>query len=454
MPWWTVLPFGLLLAAIAILPLIPALAQRWERPTWQLPACLLLGLAGALPAVAYGHGLAVGQSVIEYGQFIVLLTGLFVVSGGIALTGDLAGTPKVNTIMLGVGAVLASFIGTTGAAMLLIRPLLRSNGHRQRRAHLVIFAIFIVANTGGLLTPLGDPPLFLGFLRGVPFGWTLRLWPEWLLVNGLLLLTFYCLDRAFLRQEDPSKDIIEPLRIVGWAQLIWFGLIIVAVAVVPSIEVGGAGWWSYVPWRELVIATAAVASWLTAPRRVRFAVNDFDWRPMAEVAILFSGIFLAMVPALILLDQHAAAWQISPLGFHLMTGSLSSVLDNAPTYATFFETASVSALAASPSVALVAGVPATYLAAISTGAVMWGGLTYLGNGPNFLVRSVAVHAGVIMPSFVGYLGWSLRWLLPILLTSMCAFVSGPAWLPWLGVAGAVLIVTRAVLVAAGKLPLR
>jgi Na+/H+ antiporter NhaD/arsenite permease-like protein len=448
-----------MLLAVAAGPLIPAVAPWWEKPWVQLATSLVLGLPVAITLISLGRSAEVGHSLVEYVQFVTLLFGLFVVAGGIALTGDLAGTPKVNTLFLGVGALLASFIGTTGAAMLLIRPLIRSNSHRRHRMHTVIFAIFTLANCGGLLTPLGDPPLFLGLLRGVPFTWTLQLWPEWLLVNALLLLTYYCLDRALMWDEDTSLDVVEPLGVKGLSGIIWFAVIIVAVALVPSlnltaIEAGHATWYDWLPLREIVIVAAAGLSWVTGSRSARFEHNQFRFAPIAEVAAIFLGIFVTMAPALHLLDEHAADLPISAVTLHLFTGGLSSILDNAPTYATFFEVAQNSSAAVSATAAggagLVAGVPVAYLAAISTGAVFWGAMTYIGNGPNFMVRSIAEATGTQMPSFIGYIAWSGRWLLPVLIADLLLFVTTSPVSRGIGAGLVVLLIVRALLLLRGR----
>jgi Na+/H+ antiporter NhaD/arsenite permease-like protein len=450
-----VIPFAVMLVAVATLPLLPATSHWWEKPEIQLMVSLLLGLPVALVMIAIDQGPSVVHALVEYSQFVCLLFGLFVVAGGIALTGDLAGTPKVNTAFLAAGAVLASLIGTTGAAMLLIRPMVRSNAHRRHRVHTVVFAIFTLANCGGLLTPLGDPPLFLGMLRGVPFTWTLGLWPEWLLVNGLLLVTYFCLDRALMVDEDVSRDIVEPLGLKGGRGIVWFIVIIAAVAVLPSIDVeavyaGQAIWLDYIPLREVVILAAAGLSWATGDRVARFEVNRFTWGPIAEVGAIFIGIFLTMTPALNLLDQRAGSLPLSAITLHLFSGGLSAVLDNAPTYATFFEVAASSSLAAQPGVTLVAGVPEVYLVAVSTGAVLWGAMTYIGNGPNFMVRSIAQFAGVRMPSFFGYLAWSGRWLLPCLIASLLIFSTDHPVLRWCGLGLAVLILLRALALFHGR----
>jgi Na+/H+ antiporter NhaD/arsenite permease-like protein len=458
-PWWGVLPFTVMLMAVAIGPVIPATSHWWEKSHIQVLVSLLLGVPVAIVVIGMGNGFMVAERLVEYVQFISLLLGLFVVAGGIALTGDLAGTPRVNTILLAAGTVLASLIGTTGAAMLLIRPLVRSNAHRRHRMHTVIFAIFTLANCGGLLTPLGDPPLFLGFLRGVPFTWTLGLWREWLLINGLLLLTYYCLDRALMWDEDRAADIVEPLGVKGAIGFLWFAVIIVAVALVPSVDLeaiweGTAVWHEWLPLREIVILAAAGAAWRTSDKEARFTINRFTFGPIIEVAAIFIGIFLTMIPTLQLLDQNSGELPVGPITLHFLTGGLSSVLDNAPTYLTFFEVASQSDLAAQLAAAggagLVAGVPELYLVAISTGAVLWGAMTYIGNGPNFMVRSIAEDDGVEMPSFFGYIYWSVRWLLPVLLLSLLTLVAQNTVLHWIGRGLAVILVARALLLLRGK----
>lgn len=237
--WWSILPFAAMLASIAVLPLVPATSHWWEKRSSQLTVALVLGLPVAVWMWVAGGWQVVFASVVEYVQFIMLLLALFVVSGGIFLKGDIQATPRTNTVFLAIGGVLASFVGTTGAAMLLIRPLLNTNAERRYRMHTVLFTIFVVANCGGLLTPLGDPPLFLGFLRGVPFTWTFHLVPEWAFVNGVLLVSYYALDRWFYAQEPASavredRSEVEPLGLRGASNLIWFAIIIAAVAFAPG----------------------------------------------------------------------------------------------------------------------------------------------------------------------------------------------------------------------------
>ncbi|WP_342372372.1 sodium:proton antiporter [Propioniciclava soli] len=455
--WWSIIPFALLLAAIAILPLVPATEHVWERNTTKLTVALVLALPVAAWFVLAGHGTEIAHALVEYVQFITLLLALFVVSGGIFLLGDIRATPRNNTTFLAVGAVLASFIGTTGAAMLLIRPLLNTNRERAHRIHTVVFTILIVANCGGLLTPLGDPPLFLGFLRGVPFTWTLSLFPEWLFVNGLLLLTYYALDRREYARETPEAlawdaGAQRPLGIAGGLNFAFFALIIVAVAFVPSvdlhaIEAGHAAWTAWVPWRELMFLTAAALSFALGDSDVRFRLNQFTWGPIGEVAALFVGIFVTMVPALIYLAQVAPSLPLNRVTFFVFSGGLSAVLDNAPTYATFFEMA-----AQLPGEPRVADVPEAYLVAISLGAVLCGAITYIGNGPNFMTKSVADAAGVRMPSFAGYVRWTFVFLVPTLTALVCLFIAeGLVW-RIVGVVLTLALVARAVWVARSHQP--
>lgn len=428
LPVWTVIPFVLMLAAIAVAPLVPALAHHWERPRNQLLYALVLGLPVAIGIMMIGEGHLVAHALIEYAQFIVLLLVLFVVSGGIFLRGDLPATPRTNTIFLAIGGLLASFIGTTGAAMLLIRPLLTTNSERKRVAHTIVFAIFIVANCGGLLTPLGDPPLFLGMLRGVPFSWTFSLLPEWLFVNGLLLISYYALDRRMVAGENPEdlqidRSHVTPLKLVGAGNLLAFATIVLAVALIPSVDAhaiteGHATIGQMVPWRELVMLGAASASFILGSKTVRYEDNRFEFTPILEVAALFIGIFLTMIPALQVLRGIAPRLPLDEVTLFVFTGGLSSVLDNAPTYATFFEMASQL-----PGDPRVAGVPETLLVSISLGAVFCGALTYIGNGPNFMVKSIAESRGVTMPSFGGYVVQSLTGLAPILVAMVLLFIA-------------------------------
>ena len=396
-PWWSVLPFVGLLLAIAILPL--AAAHWWEdhkHKAW-------VGLACSLPiilVILQNDPAELGRTLHEYLAFILLLGSLFVVAGGIALEGNVRGTPAVNTCFLAIGALLANVIGTTGASMVLIRPFLQANTERQRTAHQPILFIFAVSNIGGCLTPLGDPPLFLGFLRGVPFGWTFSLWPEWLTAIGVLLAMFYALDAYWWRRESASRvrrdrEHVTRLRVRGRRNLLCLAGIVWAVFL-PE------------PWRELVMIAMAILGYRWTPTAYR-KHNAFTFLPIAEVAILFAGIFITMVPALTLLREHARSLGITqPWQFFWLTGGLSSFLDNAPTYLTFVSLAQGLHLGGP-----FLGVPEPLLRAISLGAVFMGANTYIGNGPNFMVKAIAEEAKVAMPSFFGYMAYSGALLIPL-----------------------------------------
>lgn len=440
--WWSVLPFAAMLASIAVLPLIPATQRWWEKESSQLAVALVLGIPVAIWMWVAGGWQVVFASVVEYVQFICLLLALFVVSGGIFLKGDIEATPRNNTIFLAVGGVLASFVGTTGAAMLLIRPLLNTNAERRYRVHTVLFTIFVVANCGGLLTPLGDPPLFLGFLRGVPFTWTFHLAPQWAFVLAMLLVCYYALDRWYYAQEPATavredRADVEPLGLRGASNLIWFAVIIAAVALAPSvnaeaIEAGHASLTDWLPVREVIMLAAAYCSYRFGDKRARFTDNQFEWAPILEVATLFIGIFLTMIPALHYLDEVAGSLPLNEVTFFLFTGTLSSVLDNAPTYATFFEMAGQ--ITPADATGVVAGVLESYLVPISLGAVFCGAITYIGNGPNFMVKSVAEARGVAMPSFGGYVAKACMYLVPVLAAMVCLFIAPPVWAKVVGAA--------------------
>ncbi len=414
LPAWSVAPFAVMLLSIAVLPL--AVPRFWERNRNKALVSLVLGAPVALWVAALEPA-AVAHAAHEYVAFIVLLGALFVISGGIVVRGTLAGTPGLNAALLGAGAVLASLIGTTGASMVLVRPLLRANSVRRDRAHVFVFFIFVVANAGGLLTPLGDPPLFLGFLRGVPFLWTLRLFPIWLFVNGALVLLFYVVDSTIFRKEDLATpgDLDEvavahqvPVHVAGGLNLVWLaGVVGVLVAA------GTLGLPKGVP--ELAMAALVGIAWATTPRALR-EENGFGFSPILEVAALFAGIFATMIPALAVLNARGAALGIDAgWKFFWASGILSSFLDNAPTYLTFASVGSgllgtdatnLGALLAHPEGPRV-------LLAVSAGAVLMGANTYIGNGPNFMVKAIAELAGVPMPGFFRYMLWSGTILLPL-----------------------------------------
>ena len=399
-PLYSTLPFVAMLLAIAAFPLW--MPHWWDRNRNKLVVACALGLPILVLYLIRDLGALVHMGQ-DYLSFIVLLGGLFVISGGVLLRGDLEATPAVNTGFLAVGTVLASAVGTTGASMLLIRPLLQTNRERQRTVHTVIFFIFLVSNVGGMLTPLGDPPLFLGYLEGVPFTWTLRLWPHWLLLSAGLLLTYFVWDSVAYARESVAalrrdRAQIEPLRIQGALNGLWLVGVVLAVAFLTA------------PWREAaIVALAALSLWRT-PAGIRRA-NGFTPHPMIEVAVLFFGIFLTMIPALELLRARGNELGVrEPWQFFWVTGMLSSFLDNAPTYMTFLALAQGLGLARE-----VVGVPEGILAAISVGAVAMGANTYIGNAPNFMVKAIAEEAGVKMPSFLGYMLYSGALLLPLFL---------------------------------------
>jgi len=353
------------------------------------------------------------EKALEYLGFIVVIAALFVISGGIHIQGSLAGTPLVNTAMLGIGAVLANLAGTTGASVLLIRPLLRANKARKRVAHLVIFFIFIVANCGGLLTPVGDPPLLLGFLRGVPFSWTLQLWPQWLFVNGVLLVIFNVWDQWALNKDErelPGAQheqvlIHEPLEIKGALPILALLLVIVSIVLA---------------WPAWVVAVLGVLGYLAGSAELR-TKNEFAFGPIVEVAVLFAAIFVTMAPMLELLNVHAPQLGVrTPAQFFWSTGALSSVLDNAPTYLAF-ASAAAGLQNIPPHGAYIGMIDPQLLAAISTGAVFMGANTYIGNAPNFMVKAIAEERGVRMPSFFGYLAYSIGILLPLFIAVSIVF---------------------------------
>ncbi|OFW62146.1 MAG: hypothetical protein A2133_05610 [Actinobacteria bacterium RBG_16_64_13] len=359
----------------------------------------------------------------EYVSFIILLFALYTISGGIYLTGNLLATPRVNLGFLAIGAVLASFIGTMGASMVLIRPLLRTNSERSHARHTVVFFIFAVSNVGGLLTALGDPPLFLGFLRGVPFTWTLRLWAEWLVVVALVLAAYLVIEFYYYRKEPCASrrmDVADyvPMRLKGSINLILLALVIIVVLFSgPLARAGEAVHFPFV--REVMLVVLAILSLKLGARGPR-ASNHFSWGPIIEVAVLFAGIFATMMPALALLQAHGGEIGLTqPWHYFWATGGLSSFLDNAPTYLAFTSVAqgqvgvdTVGALTATQVVPGLGFSPAAYLAAISCGAVMMGANTYIGNAPNFAVKCIAEHSGLKMPSFFGYMGYSLAVLIP------------------------------------------
>lgn len=444
-PMWMVLPFVAILGSIALLPLIPATQHWWDSNSSKLMVAVSLSLLTLIyyalmhraPVVGHwpahhvvplvGAGAQTGfiRAVLEnallqaYVPFIVLLFSLFTISGGIRIEGDLTADPITNASFLAVGAVLANLIGTTGAAMLLIRPLLETNQERQHVKHTVVMFIFVVCNCGGLLLPLGDPPLFLGYLEGVPFLWTLRLWAQWALVVGLLLVIYVLLDEfVFYRHEsiaDKERDIehTTPLRFGGWqvnAPLL-LGIVLAVALLDPGKPFPGTSWhpWTYL--REVAQLVLVAISLYWGNQKVR-EQNQFSFGAILEVAVLFIGIFICMQPALEILGVYGSQLGINnPARFFWASGSLSSVLDNAPTYLVFFRAAQ--SMHSADAANLIAGVDPKILAGISLGSVCMGAMTYIGNGPNFMVKSIAERSGVRMPSFFGYMFYSFTILLPV-----------------------------------------
>ncbi|MFN5755548.1 MAG: sodium:proton antiporter [Planctomycetia bacterium] len=442
-PPLTVLPFVLLLAGVAILPLTPRLSHWWEHNSSKLLVGSLLALVtlsyytlfhrhpvdlhfpahATVSPAASGPNWGVAGAVLanamlsEYVPFIALLFALYVITGGVRIEGDLVATPNVNTAFLGIGALAASFIGTTGAAMLLIRPLLETNKERRLVAHTVVFFIFLVCNCGGCLLPIGDPPLFLGYLQGVDFLWTMSLWKEWLFTNGVILAIYWAWDTFFAHPKERLSDIARDerqtsrLRISGlWPNALLMAGVIAAVGLLdPAKAVPGTDWHPWVFLREAVLAALVAASLFFGSRAIR-EKNGFTYGAILEVAALFLGIFICMQPALALLHEHGASLGIqSPQAFFWATGSLSAVLDNAPTYLVFFKTAQTLATDGTT----MAGVDVGRLTGVSLGAVFLGAMTYIGNGPNFMVKAIAEQSGVRMPSFFGYVLYSLSVLLPV-----------------------------------------
>jgi Na+/H+ antiporter NhaD/arsenite permease-like protein len=424
---WAV-PFVGMLLSIAIFPLVAP--SFWHHHFGKISAAW--AAAFLLPfAARFGFGLALYETLhtvlLEYTPFIILLLALFTITGGLRVRTSLQGTPSFNTGMLTFGTFLASWTGTTGAAMLLIRPLLRANAWRRVKVHVVVFFIFLVANIGGSLTPLGDPPLFLGFLKGVDFFWPTRaMFLPMMVVAVILLAIFYVIDRLMVSRESspPPPPSDEPrFRLEGTFNLVLLVVVVLAVLMSGVWQPGISVVVYHVPlelqniMRDLLLLLAAVASWWLTPRATREA-NEFSWFPIVEVAKLFAGIFLTIIPAIAIL-RSGTAGALAPIVeavnqngepvdamYFWATGILSSFLDNAPTYLVFFNTAGGDA-------ELLTGPLSSTLLAISAGAVFMGANTYIGNAPNFMVRAIAEERGVPMPSFFGYMAWSCLILLPL-----------------------------------------
>lgn len=433
------LPFAGLLFLIAVLPLISAASHWWEKNTNKLKVALVCAVGGILMyLIPTGDVGKIGMTYLEYAAFLAMLSSLFVISGGIHISGAFAGLPYINTIFLAIGAVLASLLGTTGASMILIRPLLRANRQRAHKTHVILFFIFIVSNCGGLLTPLGDPPLYLGFLRGVPFNWTLRLLPQWLLTNGILLLLFHLLDtRLFHSREAHLREVFlaeikkaaKKIHIQGGLNILFLigimGTILVSSYFIhPLLSRHGDELFSEIgskTFQIICMSLLALCSYRLTPGKIH-RENEFIFAPIKEVAILFFGIFGAMLPALALLEAKSAMLALhAPWHFFWMSGILSSFLDNAPTYLVYVTLAASQNHISTTHLGMLADQFPALLAAVSCGSVFFGAITYIGNGPNFMVKSIAEHAHVKMPSFGGYMLWSCTVLIPILLLQTLIF---------------------------------
>jgi Na+/H+ antiporter NhaD/arsenite permease-like protein len=424
-----VAPFALLLLSIAILPL--AAPHFWEHNRNKGIVAAVFGAPIALFFLIKDWH-AVLHTGLEYAAFISLLASLFVISGGIYVRGAFAGLPRVNTAFMAIGAVLANFVGTTGASMLLIRPILRANARRKHKAHVIIFFILIVSNCGGCLTPLGDPPLFLGFLRGVPFLWTLRLVYEWAFVVGALLIVFFAIDRFRFRREEPAdqnamlEDLArskEKFGLEGSFNLFFLLGVIGTILFSGYVIYPRHGELASMTAQAVIMGILAFVSHKVTPRALKER-NGFTFHPIVEVAALFAGIFAAMMPALIILEVKGRALGVTqPWQYFWTTGALSGFLDNAPTYLTFTSLAKSVMRDTSPNLHdfSVWETSSIFLAAISTGAVFMGALTYIGNGPNFMVKAIAEEARIRMPSFFGYMVWSVAILIPILIVVTLVF---------------------------------
>ncbi|CAB1055619.1 Putative transmembrane protein [Olavius sp. associated proteobacterium Delta 1] len=431
LPLWSCIPFAGMLLSIALCPLL--MPDFWHHHFGKISAFWAAALGLPFLIVFKWDALYEILHIIlaDYVPFIILLWSLYTVSGGILLRGRLRGTPVINSIMLIIGTALASWMGTTGAAMLLIRPFLRANNYRKNRTFMVVFFIFLVANVGGSLTPLGDPPLFLGFLHGVSFFWTFNILPHMLLVVIILLVIYFILDTYHYRKEGASppeeNDVKQPLKLEGTHNFIFLAGVVGSVLMSGTVDWGEVNTFgvhrAVQDWvRDALLIIMGILSLVTTRVSLR-EDNDFTWFPIIEVAYLFIGIFITMIPCLLILkagSQGALSLLVNgvtqPFHYFWVTGSLSSFLDNAPTYLTFFNTALGSfytGLTEAEAVPLLMTENAVYLKAISAGAVFFGACSYIGNAPNFMVRSISEEAGTPMPSFFGYiLRYSVIFLVP------------------------------------------
>ena len=428
-PVFALIPFVIMLLCIAVGPLVAE--HWWENNRNKLIVSLILGIPTAIWLCLNGmSGDLIHQMVFDYVPFIILLTALFTVTGGIHIGGNLAAKPIVNTTFLGIGYLLASIMGTTGAAMLLIRPLIETNKERKHKVHTILFFIAAVANCGGLLTPLGDPPLFLLYLKGAEFTWFMGMLPEWAFAGALLLLVYFIVDTVMYKKEDAAdiaKDNTEKasIKITGNINFLYLVAVVCAVAFINPGTIPAMGD-HHAPiylklFREIVLVLIILASWFTTKQQIR-KENNYSWGPIIEVAVLFVGIFATMTPALLYLKANASSLGITETWqFVYATGALSSFLDNAPTALAFHSVAG--GLPVAEGVSIVAGIDELLLKAISMGAVFFGAMTYIGNGPNFMVKAIAEQNKIEMPSFFGYMfKFSLIVLLPIYVITQLLFL--------------------------------
>jgi Na+/H+ antiporter NhaD/arsenite permease-like protein len=418
-------PFLLMLLSIALFPLF--WNHFWEKNKNKLIVAVILSAPIVVYLFAAGLSNHLYETIIfDYIPFIILLGSLFTITGGIYVSGDIEATPLVNTTFLGIGALLASLMGTTGAAMLLIRPVIQTNKERSFKIHTILFFIAIVANCGGLLTPLGDPPLFMMYLRGAHFDWFLKLLPEWFVTNTLLLIAYFVSDLHYHKKEpaaaiEADKRVKRPIKIEGKLNFIWLIGVVLAVAFINEQYFGFIKLNHYYKFlREGVILSMAVLSLLFTTNIVRVS-NSFTWDPIKEVGYLFLGIFITMIPCLLYLEHNAKTLGIvAPNQFYYFSGLLSSFLDNTPTAVTFH---SLALGLGAKSTNLVAGIPEELLKAISVGSVFFGSMTYIGNGPNFMVKAVAEENNIKMPHFFAYIfKFSLIVLLPIFIIVQLLFI--------------------------------
>lgn len=427
-PLWLSIPFAVMLLFIAVGPLL--FHHWWEENKNKLIVSLALGIPLSIILIVRGlHHELIHQMLFDYIPFIILLGALFVITGGIHLKGDIEAKPWINALFLGIGAVLASFMGTTGAAMLLIRPVISTNKERLYKVHTILFFIAVIANAGGMLTPLGDPPLFLLYLRGAPFSWFFNLFGPWLFVNTLLIIIYFIIDSYYYSKEPTTaitddKEHVVPLGLKGGFNFVFLAGVVLAVAFLNGHYIHAIHENHYYAFiREGVILLMAILSLITTNKVMRYTDNKFTWGPIVEVAFLFLGIFITMVPALLYLRQNAHSFGINtPSLFYYATGGLSAFLDNAPTAVSFHNLA-LGMVEQFEFDELVANIPQVLLKAISLGAVFFGAMTYIGNGPNFMVKAIAEENKINMPSFFGYMfKFSIVVLLPVFILAQLIFL--------------------------------